>query len=239
MAPELATLRPGCCKEFRREGHAQERRYCMRRVPLSRRLLHSLTSSWPGRSLRPFSPQKGQGDRLAKAVMRHLRDRSRSVGVAPVGPNRRLRARPCQRQDTPGAKVEPNLAEQGRKTVPNFVPHRGNRSVVPHDKPKQHVPGKSTRTSALMRASKADRRFALTRRWRRGYSNCRSHRTKSLVSRRNEEVCLRAFPASGSANGTCSSNSLSSSDEAVRTGGPVCVSPFEGCREGRGRPGQS
>src|SRR5215469_4017519 len=38
-------------------------------------------------------------------------------------------------------------------------------------KRKQHVPGMSTRTSALMRASKADRRFALTRRWRGGYSN--------------------------------------------------------------------
>src|SRR5262249_51767021 len=37
--------------------------------------------------------------------------------------------------------------------------------------------------------------------------------------------------------GTVSSNTLRSSDEAVRTGGPVCVSPIEGCREGRGRPG--
>src|SRR5215469_18185021 len=41
-----------------------------------------------------------------------------------------------------------------------------------------------------------DRRFALTHCWRRGYSNRRSHPTKSLVSRRNKEVCLRAFPAS-------------------------------------------
>ena len=34
--------------------------------------------------------------------------------------------------------------------------------------------------------------FALPRCWRRGYSNRQSHPTKSLVSRRNKEVCLRA-----------------------------------------------
>src|SRR5262249_6178475 len=41
---------------------------------------------------------------------------------------------------------------------------------------------------------KRDLQLALTRRWSRGYSNWRSHPTKSLVSSRNERGLFESFP---------------------------------------------